>query len=111
MSARRANSEGTPRARWTSRCRLRAVPRSGLSLVRDLVYTGKDHFHHRPQPVLGNRALTVSIILLLNVCLGLAALARRRTDLAGALALLLQAMAVLTPITLLERRGRGLASG
>ncbi len=61
--------------------------------------------------VLGSRALTVSFILLLNVCLGLSALALRRTDVNGALVLLLQALVVLALVTVLERRGRRLASG
>ncbi len=71
-------------------------------------YSGKDHFHHRLQAVLGNRAVTVVFILLVNVCLGLAALAVRRSDTVGALALLLQAVLILTLFTILERRGRRL---
>lgn len=74
-------------------------------------YTGRDHFHHRLQAVLGSRALTVLFIMLLNVCLGLSALVLRRTDVSGALVLLLQALVVLLLVTLLERRGRRLASG
>ena len=72
-------------------------------------FTGKDHFHHRLQAALGNRAVTVLCIILLNICLGLAALALRRTDVTGAIALLVQAVAVLAIITILERRGRRMA--
>lgn len=74
-------------------------------------YTGRDHLHHRIRAVLGSRWKTVLFILMLNGCLGIAALALRAAESGTALLLLGQAFAILVLMTLLERRGKTLADG
>jgi UDP-GlcNAc:undecaprenyl-phosphate GlcNAc-1-phosphate transferase len=74
-------------------------------------YVGQDHLHHRILAILGNRTGTLVFILLLCACLGLAALALRAADPAGALLLLIQAVLILVLVTILERRGKKLSVG
>lgn len=72
-------------------------------------HVGQDHLHHRLLAVLGSRTKTVLFILLMNACLGLAALALRAREPGDALVLLVQALLFLVLITILERRGKHLA--
>ncbi len=74
-------------------------------------YTGQDHLHHRVAAVLGGRAKAVVFILMLNAALGLAALALRVATPVTATFLLVQALLILSLVTMLERRGKGLISG
>ncbi|MFQ5743803.1 MAG: glycosyltransferase family 4 protein [Acidobacteriota bacterium] len=74
-------------------------------------YVGQDHLHHRLLAVLGSRPKAVIAILLMNGCLGLAALALRAAASGTALLLLLQAFLILVLITMLERRGKRLTAG
>ena len=74
-------------------------------------HVGQDHLHHRLYTVLGSRAKAVIVILLLNGCLGIAALALRAADPGTAVLLLVQAVLILALITMLERRGKRLAAG
>ena len=73
-------------------------------------YAGQDHLHHRIAAVLDDRAKAVVFILMMNATLGIAALGLRSADRRTALLLLGQALLVLTLITMLERRGKGLIS-
>lgn len=73
-------------------------------------HTGKDHLHHRIHAVLGSRWRTVVFILLMNGCLGLAALGLRAAEPGTAGLLLLQAFLILALVTMLERRGRRLGA-
>ncbi len=74
-------------------------------------YTGQDHLHHRLAAVLGGRAKAVIFILMMNATLGVAALALRGVQPSTAILLLAQALLILSLITMLERRGKGLISG
>lgn len=71
-----------------------------------LDYVGKDHLHHRLERALGSRQSSVAMILLLSICLGLAALALRHSGPMEALLLLLQAGLIVAMVTLLEISGR-----
>lgn len=71
-----------------------------------LDYVGKDHLHHRLERALGSRQASVAMILLLTVCLGLAALALRHAGLMEAVLLLVQAGLIVAMVTLLEVTGR-----
>ncbi len=69
-------------------------------------YVGKDHLHHRLERVLGSRQASVTMIWVLTICLGLAAIVLRKAGTAEAVMLLAQAALVLIMITILEHRGR-----
>ncbi len=73
-------------------------------------YTGQDHLHHRTAAVLAGRGKAVLFILMMNTALGIAALALRGADRVTAVFLLVQALLILSLITMLERRGKGLIS-
>ena len=74
-------------------------------------YAGQDHLHHRIAAVLGDRMKAVLFILMMNAALGIAALGLRVAEPQFAILLLAQALLVLSLITMLERRGKGLISG
>jgi UDP-GlcNAc:undecaprenyl-phosphate GlcNAc-1-phosphate transferase len=74
-------------------------------------YVGQDHLHHRVAAVLGGRAKAVVFILMMSATLGIAALGLRNAAAGAAALLLLQAFLVLSLITMLERRGKGLLRG
>lgn len=69
-------------------------------------YVGKDHLHHRLERALGSRQASVTMIFLMTICLGLAALALRHAGTAEALLLLVQACLIVAMITILEWSGR-----
>ncbi len=71
-----------------------------------LDYVGKDHLHHRLERALGSRQASVAMILLLTICLGLAALALRHAGPTEAVLLLVQAGLIVAMVTLLEVSGR-----
>ena len=74
-----------------------------------LAYVGRDHLHHRMADLLGKRRESVLFIYLLSLCFGAGAVALRNAGALEALALLMQAVFLVGLITILERRGRGLA--
>ena len=69
-------------------------------------YVGTDHLHHRLERVLGSRQASVAMILVLTICLGLAAIVLRKAGPAEAIMLLAQAALILILLTILEHRGR-----
>jgi len=69
-------------------------------------YVGKDHLHHRMERVLGTRQASVTMIWVLTICLGLAAIVLRKAGTAEAIMLLAQAALILIMITILEHQGR-----
>jgi len=73
-------------------------------------YAGQDHLHHRIAAVLDGRAKAVMFILMMNATLGIAALGLRAVERRTAILLLVQALIMLSLITMLERRGKGLIS-
>ena len=76
------------------------------SIKEWLDYVGKDHLHHRLERALGSRQASVTMIFLMTICLGLAALALRHAETAEALLLLVQACLIVAMITILEWSGR-----
>ncbi len=69
-------------------------------------YVGRDHLHHRLERVLGSRQASVAMILVLTICLGLAAIVLRKVGTAEAIMLLAQATLILIMVTILEHEGR-----
>lgn len=69
-------------------------------------YVGRDHLHHRLERVLGSRQASVAMILVLSICLGLAAIVLRKVGTAEAIMLLAQATLILIMVTILEHEGR-----
>lgn len=84
----------------------RVVTGKVRSVKEWLDYVGKDHLHHRLERALGSRQASVAMILLLSICLGLAALALRHAGPMEAVLLLLQAGLIVAMVTLLEVTGR-----
>lgn len=74
-------------------------------------YVGKDHLHHRLALVLGGQKRSVFFIYLMSICLGASAVVLRNARPVDAILLLAQAIVLVVLITILERRGRGMASG
>ena len=68
-------------------------------------YVGTDHLHHRLLQIFGGARMTVWFILLLNVALGLSAVALRNARTVDAVLLILQAIIILLLVTLLEHYG------
>jgi UDP-GlcNAc:undecaprenyl-phosphate GlcNAc-1-phosphate transferase len=73
-------------------------------------YVGKDHLHHRIADVLGSRRKAVLFIYLMALCLGLSALVLRDAGTGDAILLIIQAVILVALITVLERRGRTVAT-
>jgi UDP-GlcNAc:undecaprenyl-phosphate GlcNAc-1-phosphate transferase len=69
-------------------------------------YVGKDHLHHRLERILGSRQASVTMIWVLTICLGLAAIVLRKAGTAEAIMLLAQAALILIMMTILEHQGR-----
>jgi UDP-GlcNAc:undecaprenyl-phosphate GlcNAc-1-phosphate transferase len=65
-------------------------------------YVGTDHLHHRLLQLFGRPGMVVWFIFLLNIALGLSALELRDAGLTKALFLILQAVIILSLVTLLE---------
>lgn len=76
------------------------------SITEWLDYVGKDHLHHRLARALGSQRASVLMIFTLTICLGLGAMALRKTDAPEAVMLLVQAGLIVIIITILEYRGR-----
>ena len=70
-------------------------------------YVGKDHIHHRLARVLGGNRSSVLMIYCLTICLGLGAIGLRSAETADALILLMQAILIVTMLTVFEFRSRG----
>ena len=68
-------------------------------------YVGTDHLHHRLLEIFGSARTAVWFIFLLNISLGLAAVALRNARTVDALLLILQAVIILLLVTLLEHHG------
>jgi len=73
-------------------------------------YVGTDHLHHRLLRLFGRPAMAVWFIFLLNMALGLSALELRDATLTEALFLIIQAVIMLTLVTLLEHAQRALSA-
>jgi len=73
-------------------------------------YVGKDHLHHRLAVVLGGQKRSVFFIYLMSICLGTSAVVLRNARSVDAFLLLVQAIVLVVLITILERRGRMMAS-
>jgi UDP-GlcNAc:undecaprenyl-phosphate GlcNAc-1-phosphate transferase len=67
-----------------------------------LSFVGWDHIHHRMYNLLGDKDIAVIFILLVNVILGLGTIALRNAGFFVALTLVIQAVAILFIITILE---------
>ena len=74
-------------------------------------YVGQDHLHHRIAALLNSRSKAVVFILMMNGCLGIAALGLRAAEPRTAILLLVQAFLILVLVTMLERRGKKLTTG
>ncbi len=70
-----------------------------------LAHTGRDHLHHRFEALLRSKRYAVLLVFLLAACLGLLALILRETTPAGTVIVLLQSLALLVLVTILERSG------
>jgi UDP-GlcNAc:undecaprenyl-phosphate GlcNAc-1-phosphate transferase len=68
-------------------------------------YTGRDHLHHRFESLLRSKRKAVLLIHLLAVTLCLTALLIRRVSLEGSILLLVQCVAILLIVTILEYAG------
>ena len=71
-----------------------------------IAYVGKDHLHHRLAQAMGGRKKSVLFIYLMNLCLGISAVALRNARPIDAVLLVFQAAIMVVLITVLERRGR-----
>ncbi|MEW5736098.1 MAG: MraY family glycosyltransferase [Thermodesulfobacteriota bacterium] len=71
-----------------------------------LDYVGKDHLHHRMATILGGPRKSVLFIYLMEMCLGISALALRDAMPLVAALLLVQAAIIVIMTTILERSGR-----
>ncbi len=69
-------------------------------------YVGRDHLHHRLELALGSRQASVTMIFVMTICLGLAAIVLRKAGTAEAIMLLAQATLILLMLTILEHQGR-----
>jgi UDP-GlcNAc:undecaprenyl-phosphate GlcNAc-1-phosphate transferase len=68
-------------------------------------YVGKDHLHHRLQALLGSKRLTASLIFLLSISMGLAAMALRNAQPLEVALLILQAAIIVVIVSILEHAG------
>ena len=71
-----------------------------------LEYTGRDHFHHRLMLLKLSPKRTVLFILMINLCIGLAALVIRNTGTIGSTILLFQTVVFFLIIVILMLLGR-----
>ena len=69
-----------------------------------LAFVGRDHIHHRMETILGARSLAVAFLVLVNIILGLSAVALRNVDFFVAITLVIQAVVVFILITIIEIR-------
>ena len=81
------------------------------SLREWIEYVGTDHLHHRLLQIFGSARMAVWFIFLLNISLGLAAVALRNARTVDALLLISQAVIILLLVTLLEHHGHRNQSG
>ncbi|GJL65078.1 MAG: undecaprenyl-phosphate alpha-N-acetylglucosaminyl 1-phosphate transferase [Nitrospirales bacterium] len=84
----------------------RVVTGKVRSIREWLDYVGRDHLHHRLARALESQRASVLMIFTLTICLGLGAMALRKTDAPEAIMLLAQASLIVIIITVLEYRGR-----
>jgi UDP-GlcNAc:undecaprenyl-phosphate GlcNAc-1-phosphate transferase len=68
-------------------------------------YTGRDHLHHRFEALLRSKRYSVLLVLLMSACLGLSGLVIRHVNLGVASVILVQCLALLVLVTMLERAG------
>jgi UDP-GlcNAc:undecaprenyl-phosphate GlcNAc-1-phosphate transferase len=78
--------------------------------VREWVeYVGRDHLHHRMEALLGSQAHAVLLICSLSAALSAGAMVILMASPASAFLLIVQAVAILLMVSVLERSGRGSA--
>ncbi len=70
-----------------------------------IAYVGKDHLHHRLEALLRSKRKTVLLIFLLSLSMGLAAIALVNARTREAVVLVVQAVAIVSVVTVLERAG------
>lgn len=73
-----------------------------------IAYVGRDHLHHRLEALLHSKRKAVFLIFLLSISLGLAALALVNARTVEAVFLTLQAIVIVSIVTILERAGNRL---
>lgn len=71
-----------------------------------LEYVGQDHLHHRLQQVIGSSKKSVVFIYLMCLCLGISAIVLRHAGSNEAYLLIVQAVILVSLISMLERYGR-----
>ena len=73
-----------------------------------IAYVGRDHLHHRLEALLGSKRKSVVLIFLLSISMGLAAMALVNAHTLEAVLLTLQAVVIVSIVTILERAGNRL---
>jgi UDP-GlcNAc:undecaprenyl-phosphate/decaprenyl-phosphate GlcNAc-1-phosphate transferase len=73
-----------------------------------IAYVGRDHLHHRIEALLGSKRKAVLLIFLLSISMGLAAMALVNARTLEAVLLTLQAVVIVSIVTILERAGNRL---
>ncbi len=71
-------------------------------------YVGRDHLHHRLEALLNSKRKTVLLIFFLSISMGLGAMALVNAHTFEALLLILQAIVIVSVVTVLERAGNRL---
>jgi UDP-GlcNAc:undecaprenyl-phosphate GlcNAc-1-phosphate transferase len=81
-----------------------------VSSVKEWVdYVGRDHLHHRMESLLGSQEDAVLLICSLSCALSAGAMVILMASPASAFLLIVQAIAILLMVSVLERSGRGSA--
>ncbi|TAN35254.1 undecaprenyl/decaprenyl-phosphate alpha-N-acetylglucosaminyl 1-phosphate transferase [Patescibacteria group bacterium] len=70
-----------------------------------IAYVGRDHLHHRFEALLHSKRKSVLLIFLLSICMGLGAIALVNAHTREAVVLILQAIVIVSVVTVLERGG------
>ena len=73
-----------------------------------IAYVGRDHLHHRFEALLSSKRKAVLLIFLLSISMGLAAMALVNARTLEAVLLALQAIVIVSVVTILERAGNRL---
>ncbi len=73
-----------------------------------IAYVGRDHLHHRLETLLGSKRKTVVLIFFISISMGLGAMALVNAHTFEALLLILQAIVVVSVVTILEYAGNRL---
>lgn len=70
-----------------------------------IAYVGRDHLHHRMEALLGSKRKAVLLIFLLSISMGLGAMALVNAQTREAVLLSVQAIVIVSVVTVLERAG------